>query len=179
MASPSLINVFDNVSINFCRTSGLLRSGALKHEERPLWYDVYAAFPPQIQPRYDRPAPNVTVQPIFYEEDVIRARYHKDNRNMGTVNLADDRRPTQSQQFIETFNRIRAQGALDEQSIYEAAADAIKDKLSRDYDNQPKETLGLLNSFEEAKNTADAAKVTAPSSADASRGIDIKNIFKD
>lgn len=156
------------------RTSGLLRSGALKHEERPLWYDVYAAFPPHVQPRYDRPAPNVTVQPIYYEEDIVRARYHKENRIIGTINLSDNIRPTQTQQFLETYNHIRAQGALDETSIYEAAADVIKDKLSRDYDNQPKEGLGLLSSFEEAKSAAAASATTDPS-----RSIDIKNIFKD
>jgi small subunit ribosomal protein S23 len=29
------------------RVRGLLRSGALKEEDKPVWYDVYTAFPPK------------------------------------------------------------------------------------------------------------------------------------
>lgn len=140
----------------------------MKYEERPLWYDVYAAFPPHLQPRFDRPAPNVEVRQIFYEEDRIRAKYHKNNTHVGSVDLSDRKQPTQTQQFIESFNRIKAQGALDDNHIYEAAAEVVKDKLSKDYDNQPKESVGLLSSYSEAKSTAEG-----------NRNIDIKNIFKD
>lgn len=45
----------------------------MRVEDKPIWYDVYAAFPPQLEPRYDRPAANINVKQIFYEEDVIRA----------------------------------------------------------------------------------------------------------
>lgn len=146
------------------RTSGLLRSGALKYDERPLWYDVYAAFPPHVQPRFDRPAPNVEVRQIFYEEDRIRAKYHKNNKHVGSVDMSDRNQRTQTQQFIESFNKIKAQGALDDNQIFEAAAEVV----SEDYDNQPKESVGLLSSFSEAKSTAEGM-----------RNIDIKNIFKD
>lgn len=55
------------------RTSGLLRTGVIKVEDKPIWYDVYAMHPPAEEPRYDRPAPNINLRDIFYEEDVIRA----------------------------------------------------------------------------------------------------------
>lgn len=42
-------------------------------EDRPLWYDIYEAFPPKEEPRYDRAVPNMPLKKIFYEEDVIRA----------------------------------------------------------------------------------------------------------
>lgn len=45
----------------------------MKVEDKPIWYDVYAAFPPQLEPRFDRPAPKMNIKQIFYEEDVIRA----------------------------------------------------------------------------------------------------------
>lgn len=61
------------ISNVFIRTTGLLRSGALKWEDRPLWYDIYEAFPPKDEPRFDRPAPNMSLRKIFYEEDKIRA----------------------------------------------------------------------------------------------------------
>lgn len=151
------------------RTSGLLRSGALKYEDKPLWYDIYAAFPPHLEPRYDRPAPNVTVKQIFYEEDKIRAKYHKLTKTIGSTNLFDTKHRTQTQHFIDTYNHIRNQGALDETQIFESAVDVLKDKLSQEYDNQPKEYVGLLNSFSEAKTSATTA----------TPNIDIKNIFKD
>lgn len=55
------------------RTTGLLQCNAMKIEDKPIWYDVYAAFPPQLEPRFDRPAPIMEVKQIFYQEDVIRA----------------------------------------------------------------------------------------------------------
>lgn len=50
-----------------------MKGGALKPDDKPLWYDLYAAFPPKLEPRYDRVAPNITVKDIFYKEDLIRA----------------------------------------------------------------------------------------------------------
>lgn len=45
----------------------------MKTEDKPIWYDVYAAFPPKLEPRFDRTAPNIPVRNIFYAEDVVRA----------------------------------------------------------------------------------------------------------
>lgn len=51
----------------------MIEKGALDYEDRPLWYDVYKAFPPRIDPSYDRPCPTTTVQNIIYPEDCERA----------------------------------------------------------------------------------------------------------
>ncbi|KAL0272079.1 UNVERIFIED_CONTAM: hypothetical protein PYX00_005188 [Menopon gallinae] len=58
----------------FDRMTGLLERGAVKI--RPIWYDVYKAFPPKYDPYFSRPAPDISVKPIFYEEDRIRAQIH-------------------------------------------------------------------------------------------------------
>ena len=56
------------------RATGLLKSGALKIESKPLWYDVYQEFPPQIEPNNLRPAPpQQQIIDIIYPEDFIRA----------------------------------------------------------------------------------------------------------
>lgn len=55
------------------RVRGLLKSGALKEEDKPIWYDIYKAFPPKYEPRYDRPAPDLPLRNLFYPEDTIRA----------------------------------------------------------------------------------------------------------
>ena len=61
-----------------CRTTGLLRTKAIKYEDRPIWYDVYRVFPPKFEPRADR-QPELSegmadeVPSILYNEDVSRA----------------------------------------------------------------------------------------------------------
>lgn len=52
---------------------GLLTSGAVKEIDKPLWYDVYEAFPPQQSPEYSRPEPTDPVRNILYAEDIVRA----------------------------------------------------------------------------------------------------------
>lgn len=58
--------------LQFHRNSGLLQSGALKWEDRPLWYDVYGAFPPFDIPKFNRTIPNIKLRHIYYKEDTIR-----------------------------------------------------------------------------------------------------------
>lgn len=55
------------------RTHGLIKSGAMKIEDCPLWYEVCMAFPPKYEPRFDRPESNIKVRSIFYSEDIIRS----------------------------------------------------------------------------------------------------------
>jgi len=44
------------------------------HEnEKPLWYDVFAAFPPRIEPIYERYVADKKPVNILYHEDAIRA----------------------------------------------------------------------------------------------------------
>lgn len=45
----------------------------MKLEDRPLWYEVYQQFPPEVEPRFDRSAQNSAIREIFYPEDVVRA----------------------------------------------------------------------------------------------------------
>ncbi len=53
--------------------TGLLRSGAVKPENKPLWYDVYAAFPPKTEPTLVRAEPTTETVNILYIEDLIRS----------------------------------------------------------------------------------------------------------
>lgn len=52
---------------------GLLQSNAIKEHDKPMWYDVYDAFPPHVEPKLFRPVPTDIVKPIFYPEDAVRA----------------------------------------------------------------------------------------------------------
>lgn len=57
----------------YYRTTGLLQTGAMKLDDKPIWYDVYAVHPPDREPRFDREPPQTEVRDIFYEEDAVRA----------------------------------------------------------------------------------------------------------
>jgi len=65
--------VSTNTVLPFCRLKGLLRSGALKEEDKPMWYDIYEAFPPHYEPSFDRLAPDILIRNVLYPEDTIRA----------------------------------------------------------------------------------------------------------
>ena len=68
------INIF-NFKIVFLRVTGLIRAGNLKWEDRPIWYDAYAAHPPFNEPVWHIQMPKRAepVPKIFYPEDVERA----------------------------------------------------------------------------------------------------------
>ncbi|XP_037056742.1 28S ribosomal protein S23, mitochondrial isoform X1 [Peromyscus leucopus] len=62
----------------FSRTRDLMRAGVLK--EKPLWFDIYKAFPPLREPVFRRPRlrygkAKAAIQDIFYHEDRIRAKF--------------------------------------------------------------------------------------------------------
>ncbi|XP_016138031.1 28S ribosomal protein S23, mitochondrial-like [Sinocyclocheilus grahami] len=65
----------------FTRVRDLMRAGVIKHEERPIWFDVYAAFPPKREPLYEKAVRPLkihaadNVPDIFYKEDEIRAKF--------------------------------------------------------------------------------------------------------
>ena len=43
----------------------------------PMWAEVYEAFPPRYEPRWDAKDPEVPVRKILYREDSVRAQYSK------------------------------------------------------------------------------------------------------
>ncbi|VVC42751.1 Ribosomal protein S23/S25, mitochondrial [Cinara cedri] len=77
----------------FSRVNGLIKSGAMKIEDRPIWYDVYKAFPPESEPHYAKPAKSYKIPNIFYSEDIFRAEFHKKARNqLPPINLREPRK---------------------------------------------------------------------------------------
>uniref|UniRef100_A0A7E4UW86 Small ribosomal subunit protein mS23 n=1 Tax=Panagrellus redivivus TaxID=6233 RepID=A0A7E4UW86_PANRE len=88
----------------FSRITGLIRSGQLKWEDRPLWYDVYAAVPPYEEPVWDlkMPKSDQPVRSILYKEDAIRARFYNEFRAGGVTSL-ESPKPSVSEQFVKQY----------------------------------------------------------------------------
>ncbi|KAH8410203.1 hypothetical protein KR009_008120 [Drosophila setifemur] len=182
----------EKIGTIFTRVQGLLRGGAMKPEDKPIWYDVYAAFPPKVEPRFDRPAPEIPVRKIFYAEDTVRAKLHKQNRPQETISLYDNKRSTQSQQFVQIYQNLQNQGALDDQKIYETALDMLAEQRQQSrLEASPEETtseldaetkITLLSDFKEAlenRQTKYSPPVAPKAKKEAGVGINIGSLFKD
>jgi small subunit ribosomal protein S23 len=94
----------------FTRTKGLLVSGAVKEHDRPLWFDVYEAFPPRYEPRQYRPVQVKEIKSIFYPEDAIRAKFYSEFGSPGRINLSttDHQYKSLGQRFVEKFSEIKS-----------------------------------------------------------------------
>lgn len=68
MASSRL----EKIGTIYSRVSGLIKSGAMKFEDRPIWYDIYQKLPPDSEPKFDQKPDLTPIRPIFYAEDKER-----------------------------------------------------------------------------------------------------------
>ena len=51
--------------------------GGHENLQVPIWAEVYEAFPPRYEPRWDAKDPVIPVRKILYREDSVRAQYSK------------------------------------------------------------------------------------------------------
>ncbi|XP_052740419.1 28S ribosomal protein S23, mitochondrial [Bicyclus anynana] len=144
----------------FSRTEGLLLRGAIKPDDRPLWFDVYKAFPPAVEPKFARPKlENLTIKPILYKEDLIRAKFHAKGQGL-SVNMLNTTGETQTKRLIQTYQRLQSEGVPEEELI-QKSTEAVESAR-----RSPADTKII------AKNPE---SVTAKVLAEA----DLKNIFKE
>lgn len=94
----------ERIGTIFTRVKNLIKTGVIKEEDKPLWYDVYKAFPPKYEPRFDRPADMTPVKNIFYEEDKIRAKFHSATE-LTKINLIAKTGLSQTRHFIHMYEK--------------------------------------------------------------------------
>lgn len=160
----------DRIGTIFSRSTGLIQSGALNWDDRPLWYDIYKAFPPKEEPRYDRPAPNIKLKNIFYPEDKVRAMFHRNNKQLGTVSLVS-RSKTLTHRFIETYNKLDEQykGEATEEQLYTEAVDILNRERNAKREvasAEEEEPVSLSVAFKEAQKQQETMNIS------------IKDLFK-
>ncbi|KAF5294400.1 hypothetical protein FQR65_LT10765 [Abscondita terminalis] len=141
----------EKIGTIYSRTKGLLQSGALQMEDRPIWYDLYEAFPPLEEPRYDRPSPNIPIKKIFYEEDRIRALLHNRNKHIGTVNMFNNMSQTLTKRFIEEYKKLeeKYKSEVSEEQIYEEAI-ALVQREKQEFARADND-VNLVTSFKQAQ----------------------------
>ncbi|XP_069470746.1 small ribosomal subunit protein mS23 isoform X2 [Ambystoma mexicanum] len=109
-----------------------MRAGVMKPSQKPVWYDVYAAFPPKKEPLYPEPKKEDigkvedNIMPIFYEEDLIRARFY-DVYGSGpkAFELSRLNFKSTSQRFVEKYNELQQAGETDEEKLFENTGKAL------------------------------------------------------
>ncbi|KAK7483723.1 hypothetical protein BaRGS_00025044 [Batillaria attramentaria] len=146
----------EKIGTIFKRVQGLLRSGALKEADKPIWYDVYEAFPPKIPPAYERIVPQRTVPKILYPEDIIRVQFYKTYGNPDVADLQNERIKTTCQRFVEQYLQLMKTD-IPKENLFAATASALKEQGIR---LRTAEELSQPESSSETK----AAPVTAPAS---------------
>ncbi|XP_039938402.1 small ribosomal subunit protein mS23 [Hirundo rustica] len=112
----------------FSRARNLVRIGLL---EKPLWLDVYAAFPPLREPVYRVPRPRYgsardRIAPIFYREDTVRARFYQVYGNgPRPFNLTQLNFKSTCQRFVEKYNELKEEGKIEEEKLFEETGKAL------------------------------------------------------
>ncbi|KAM7033237.1 small ribosomal subunit protein mS23 [Acridotheres tristis] len=113
----------------FSRTRNLVRIGLL---EKPLWLDVYAAFPPLREPVYRVPRPRCgggardPIAPIFYREDTVRARFYQVYGNgPRPFDLTQLNFKSTCQRFVEKYNELKEEGKIEEEKLFEETGKAL------------------------------------------------------
>lgn len=125
---------------------------------------------------------------------ICHSKLHKENKPNETINLYDNKRNTQSQQFVQIYENLKSQGALDDQRIYETALDLLAEQRRQARSDVAEEPIIEAADAEQAegtkqKNTTlledfqEAGEQTnpAPSKAkkDPTPGVNIDSLFKD
>ncbi|XP_009947125.1 PREDICTED: 28S ribosomal protein S23, mitochondrial, partial [Leptosomus discolor] len=109
-------------------TRNLLRIGVI---EKPLWFDVYAAFPPLREPVYRVPRPRYgkvkdVIPPIFYREDEVRAKFYRIyGSGPRPFDLSQPNYKSTCQRFVEKFNELKEEGKIEEEDLFEETGKAL------------------------------------------------------
>ncbi|KAI0229236.1 28S ribosomal protein S23, mitochondrial [Lamellibrachia satsuma] len=118
----------EKVGSIFTRVQGLLRAGALKEIDKPIWYNVYAAFPPMEEPKYER---RISIQDpvnILYKEDFIRAQFYKAYGTPDVVDMTDNNTSSVCKRFVEKYWQVEGTGGHEEQDTFEMTAAALREE---------------------------------------------------
>ncbi|KAI1292030.1 28S ribosomal protein S23, mitochondrial [Halotydeus destructor] len=105
----------------YSRMKGLLTSNAVKHHDRPVWFDVYEAFPPKVEPKRLRPVPDLPLRTILYPEDNIRAKFYDKFGAPGIIDLSSTDRQYKSvcQKFVDHYTALAKESSdLNEDEIF-------------------------------------------------------------
>ncbi|KAK0068810.1 28S ribosomal protein S23 mitochondrial [Biomphalaria pfeifferi] len=101
------------------RLTGLMQSGALSSEERPIWYDIVKTLPPKPSP------PQKEVPIIFYPEDFVRVHFYEKFVQTDPVMLTTHMK-TIPQRFIDKYIELHRSNAVPTSDLFQQTVSALK-----------------------------------------------------
>uniref|UniRef100_A0A5F8HLY2 Small ribosomal subunit protein mS23 n=1 Tax=Monodelphis domestica TaxID=13616 RepID=A0A5F8HLY2_MONDO len=119
----------ETIGTIFTRTRDLIRAGVMK--EKPLWFDVYEAFPPLREPVFRRPRLRYgkakdLIPEVLYQEDRIRAKYYKVyGSGPKTFDLLNPNFKSSCQRFVEKYIELQKKGETDEDKLFVETGKAL------------------------------------------------------
>ncbi|XP_060929390.1 28S ribosomal protein S23, mitochondrial [Limanda limanda] len=116
----------------FTRVRDLMRSGVIQPAEKPIWYDVFQAFPPKRDPLHVKPRTRAsskkqeTVPDIFYREDEIRAKFYE-QYGVGPrpLDLTKSTFVSTCQRFVDKYTELQSHRELEESALFEETGKAL------------------------------------------------------
>uniref|UniRef100_A0A0N5APW3 Small ribosomal subunit protein mS23 n=1 Tax=Syphacia muris TaxID=451379 RepID=A0A0N5APW3_9BILA len=121
----------ENVGSIFYRVTGLLRGNQMKWNQRPLWYDIYAMYPPLLDTGWNAkfPKEKEPVNSILYAEDVVRAEFYKKIRSLGAISVENLETISLSQFFVDIYSELETQNPkLEPQQLFDMAVKEVEKK---------------------------------------------------
>ncbi|XP_072163329.1 small ribosomal subunit protein mS23-like [Diadema setosum] len=111
----------------FTRVRDLIRAGVMKPADKPVWYDVMAAFPPKQEPTFHQSIDPEPLQELLYPEDRIRAKFYQTYRNQQTIDLTNQSAVQQSicYRYIQKYQELEAAGSQTEEELMVATEAAL------------------------------------------------------
>ncbi|XP_036609536.1 28S ribosomal protein S23, mitochondrial isoform X2 [Trichosurus vulpecula] len=119
----------ETIGTIFTRTRDLMRAGVMK--EKPLWYDVYEAFPPLKEPVFRRTRQRygkakALVPEVLYQEDRIRAKYYSVYGSGPRIfDLSNPNFKSSCQRFVEKYIELQKKGETDEDKLFVETGKAL------------------------------------------------------
>ncbi|XP_051254014.1 28S ribosomal protein S23, mitochondrial [Dicentrarchus labrax] len=122
----------ERVGTVFTRVRDLMRSGVIKLQQKPIWYDVYKAFPPKREPLYVKPDNRAssrkqqTVPEILYREDEVRVKFYKQYKAGLAFELSKPNSVSLCQRFVDKYMALKScHSELNDSALFEETGKAL------------------------------------------------------
>ncbi|XP_038074310.1 28S ribosomal protein S23, mitochondrial-like isoform X2 [Patiria miniata] len=107
-----------------------MRAGVMKETDKPLWYDVMAAFPPRDAPTFNQDYKKDFLPEILYEEDAVRSQFYKVYSNQTAIDLTkhEDIQLSPCHRFITKYQELQREGTRLPEELFEVTAAALAEE---------------------------------------------------
>ncbi|XP_022102232.1 28S ribosomal protein S23, mitochondrial-like isoform X2 [Acanthaster planci] len=122
-----------------------MRAGVMKEADKPIWYDIMAAFPPRDAPTHHRDYKKDFLPEILYEEDAVRAQFYKVYGKQTAIDLTQHEQVKMSPcyRFISKYQELKKEGTRQPEELFEAAVAALAQEglvLRKQSEKRPQKT---------------------------------------